>query len=89
VGPSFDNVRGRVKDKMRDSSSEGQRAARAVLSHWSSDTRLDSLAIVVEEIIVGLNVAPKEALPFSRRKRVVSRKRVIPYRTYIVYRHLN
>ena len=34
-------------------------------------------------VIVGLNVAPKGAHPFSRGKQVVPRKQVVPHRTQL------
>ena len=36
-------------------------------------------------LIVGLNVAPKGALPFSRGKRVVHRKRVVHHHKFHIY----
>src|SRR6266516_614332 len=36
-------------------------------------------------VIVGLNVAPKGALPFSRGKRVVHRKRVVHHHKFHIY----
>jgi hypothetical protein len=35
---------------------------------------------IVDVLMVGLNVAPKGALPFSRGKQVVPRKQLVPHR---------